>query len=662
MERYIVNLARETPLPPQGCLIIEYKIGQKAIRFSRPPPNRPTDFPPFPFVELFRILKPETAVSALTALLLEYRVVLVSTPSTNLTLVSELLLQLMYPFKYEHVYIPLLPKTLIEFLAAPMPFLIGIPRDFLDDVDDLRDIIMDRQEMVVVDLDTSEIYASENVIPLPPSERKKLHKRLRPLSKVYRDRSKMNDVERKAWDGRDSAFAFIPSPDELESLQESVPNIDDGEVKSVQAAFLRVFVSMFKDYRKYLIFPKIKSTPPETHASPLPSPRDNDPGHGDSSFMVESFQDPVFRTDDFVRKQGRDSRPFLKKFCATQAFARFAESRALHSLVPGEMENYDIKFFDESITAKNNRSRFRFSKPTPFLNSKEYEVKNSLPAPDPDVSDLPPGRIYQHKYFPRLRKDLFQAKLLENRAMSEASKLNKKTKKRTLRSRKKKGIPGKSIPTLFKQMSFSNANSHASRSINPSVATAQCHALTLGTRDSNYSYSSINSMSYSKPDSLARRQKWFSLRTPIATPTDMYRAHRPATVKIPKPLAEHRGSLDPTKPMDPPLNPPNRFLLDLAPDVTHTGTASTKVKRVRGSRTHSNVSRRHRRANSMTGGSELHLAKAADKSLGRSAGVNIIVRELMEEKNDDIKSSRAAPLRKPPSMPSPPRSRKNTAQ
>ena len=32
----------------------------------------------------------------------------------------------MYPFQWEHVYIPLLPLTLLDYLQAPVPFLMGI--------------------------------------------------------------------------------------------------------------------------------------------------------------------------------------------------------------------------------------------------------------------------------------------------------------------------------------------------------------------------------------------------------------------------------------------------------------------------------------------------------------------------------------------------------
>ena len=43
-----------------------------------------------------------------------------------LTTVAETLLTLLYPFKWEHVYVPVLPLQLLEFVNAPTPFIMGV--------------------------------------------------------------------------------------------------------------------------------------------------------------------------------------------------------------------------------------------------------------------------------------------------------------------------------------------------------------------------------------------------------------------------------------------------------------------------------------------------------------------------------------------------------
>lgn len=34
---------------------------------------------------------------------------------------------LIYPMHWQHIFIPVLPNHLLDYLSAPMPFLIGVP-------------------------------------------------------------------------------------------------------------------------------------------------------------------------------------------------------------------------------------------------------------------------------------------------------------------------------------------------------------------------------------------------------------------------------------------------------------------------------------------------------------------------------------------------------
>ena len=61
-----------------------------------------------------------------TCLWLEYKVLLFSSHLSVLTTVAETLITLLYPFKWEHVYVPVLPLQLLEFVNAPTPFIMGV--------------------------------------------------------------------------------------------------------------------------------------------------------------------------------------------------------------------------------------------------------------------------------------------------------------------------------------------------------------------------------------------------------------------------------------------------------------------------------------------------------------------------------------------------------
>lgn len=51
---------------------------------------------------------------------------MVSSDKKRLIQVGEAIKALAFPFKYEFTYVPYLPPSLIDFLGAPMPFLMGI--------------------------------------------------------------------------------------------------------------------------------------------------------------------------------------------------------------------------------------------------------------------------------------------------------------------------------------------------------------------------------------------------------------------------------------------------------------------------------------------------------------------------------------------------------
>ena len=44
-------------------------------------------------------------------------------------LVAECLSALLFPFQWQHVYVPILPVSLMNFLDAPVPFVMGLHLD-----------------------------------------------------------------------------------------------------------------------------------------------------------------------------------------------------------------------------------------------------------------------------------------------------------------------------------------------------------------------------------------------------------------------------------------------------------------------------------------------------------------------------------------------------
>lgn len=44
----------------------------------------------------------------------------------HLMLIAESVSALIFPFQWQHVYVPILPASLIHFLDAPVPFVMGL--------------------------------------------------------------------------------------------------------------------------------------------------------------------------------------------------------------------------------------------------------------------------------------------------------------------------------------------------------------------------------------------------------------------------------------------------------------------------------------------------------------------------------------------------------
>ena len=72
------------------------------------------------------------------------------------------LTSLMYPFRYSHVYIPILPASLVEVLSTPTPFIMGVHSSLRSEVSELMDVI-------VADLDGGAVTVPESIqVPLLP--------------------------------------------------------------------------------------------------------------------------------------------------------------------------------------------------------------------------------------------------------------------------------------------------------------------------------------------------------------------------------------------------------------------------------------------------------------------------------------------------------------
>nr|XP_040019923.1 DENN domain-containing protein 5B-like [Gasterosteus aculeatus aculeatus] len=126
LESYIHNILYEVPLPPPGRSLRFHGV-QGPIVCQRPGPGE-LPLAEYPLGEAFSLLGVDNMVQLLTCALLETQVLLCSRDYQRLMTVAEGITTLLFPFQWQHIYLPIVSAPLHHLLDAPVPFLIGIQR------------------------------------------------------------------------------------------------------------------------------------------------------------------------------------------------------------------------------------------------------------------------------------------------------------------------------------------------------------------------------------------------------------------------------------------------------------------------------------------------------------------------------------------------------
>uniref|UniRef100_A0A669DNL7 DENN domain containing 5B n=1 Tax=Oreochromis niloticus TaxID=8128 RepID=A0A669DNL7_ORENI len=126
LESYIHNILYEVPLPPPGRSLRFHGV-QGPILCQRPGPGE-LPLGEYPLGDAFSLLGVDNMVKLLTCALLETQVLLYSSDYQRLMTVAEGINTLLFPFQWQHIYLPIISAPLHHLLDAPVPFLMGIQR------------------------------------------------------------------------------------------------------------------------------------------------------------------------------------------------------------------------------------------------------------------------------------------------------------------------------------------------------------------------------------------------------------------------------------------------------------------------------------------------------------------------------------------------------
>jgi len=329
-----------TPLPAHGENGT-IQLGNVQVGVHIPPSNAlPHTMSGRDFLLLFQSLEASSVIIVWALLLAEQKVVLQAKQPHVLTMAAETLSALLFPFHWQHVYIPILPARLLDILQAPVPFLMGIDEDVLAMAEE-KGLIPD--DVVQVDLDGGTIACDEQQASLMNLPQKQYHKLFKAIAPYCR-RPADDDVRKSA---ATSAFPMAPPPDvELDAAQPTLAEMSEAQVDSaiaaVKAAFLRFFVSLMAKYQDFMVVP--------------------------SDTLKQPAALDFFDVRRWTSRCSASCAPWLNMFAESQSFTQWLELR----LAPSEAPLLEVVFFNEAIDAKLMRSaktKFFSKASTPLLST-----------------------------------------------------------------------------------------------------------------------------------------------------------------------------------------------------------------------------------------------------------------------------------------------------
>ncbi|KAE9004178.1 hypothetical protein PR002_g17141 [Phytophthora rubi] len=334
IRRQLISLCRDITLPVRGVFGVQFDINNLKVRLMVPsmtsiymmkdsvkpelrrsasaqgPQISPTKARSFIAIQqgfqplvyslepIFQLFDIKTIIHLVTLVLCEYRILVHSTQQSLLCPVAEGLCSLIYPFRWQHPYVPILPRVLSEYLQAPLPYILGIHTSWLHNM-----LEAGRPEhLVVVDIDRGTIQLQESGGPVLPH---KLTRGLHHQLKIILHPSLYGEAETNHREQRTSIEEEQSTSDDLKELKQELGKDQSTVVewgpeteKQVRMEFVCFLAALVRGYRECLFFVNQKL--------------------------------PVFNKRRFFESDSTDNEvvPLVTRLFCTQSFQAFLESHS----------------------------------------------------------------------------------------------------------------------------------------------------------------------------------------------------------------------------------------------------------------------------------------------------------------------------------------------
>ncbi|XP_067855766.1 DENN domain-containing protein 2A [Heptranchias perlo] len=288
----------EAPFPAPGRTITVRNFlpgsGNEVIQLCRPLDSR---LEHVNFECLFSSLSVRQLIKVFASLLLERRVIFTADKLSTLSKCCHAVMALLYPFAWQHTYIPVLPPSMIDIACSPTPFLIGLLSSSLPKLKDLP-----LEEVLVVNLGANkflrQVDDEDSILP------RKLQVALEHVLEMRNELASQEEED-----------TLLDNPGSLNTV--------------VSETFVRFFVEIVGHYSLYM------------------TSNEKD----ERVFLWEAFRKSI--TSKSVRR-------FLEVFMETQMFGGFIQDRELRKLGVKGLFEVRAQDYLETLPGSEQRGMNRF--------------------------------------------------------------------------------------------------------------------------------------------------------------------------------------------------------------------------------------------------------------------------------------------------------------
>ncbi|XP_051519043.1 DENN domain-containing protein 3-like [Myxocyprinus asiaticus] len=143
------------PIPPPGPMHVVFNL--KPLQIELPARVEADQ----PVVDLnlhlpFLCFKPKQILQIISSILMEQRIVFLSTDWAKLTLVAECFMIFIHPLCWQHPFVPVLSRQMLDFIMAPTAYLMGCHTYHFEEVAE------EMEDLVLIDIDQGTVSSSSS--------------------------------------------------------------------------------------------------------------------------------------------------------------------------------------------------------------------------------------------------------------------------------------------------------------------------------------------------------------------------------------------------------------------------------------------------------------------------------------------------------------------